>query len=102
MAKWTTELWNNDDGITLLRDGKVAAGVESADVASEIARKLNAFDEMLAALKSVLPFVEDEQECRERSFLPEPDAQDEVYLTNASQAVETIRAAIKNAEDHHG
>lgn len=52
MAKWEVEVWDGADGATLLlRDGSTCAALHSVKEANEIARKLNAFPEILAALK---------------------------------------------------
>jgi len=54
MSKWTVDVWDRSNGATLLNDGGICAAFPSADAAKEIARKLNAFDEMLEALKELV------------------------------------------------
>lgn len=51
MAKWEAVPWEKEDGVSLLFDGRVVAGVEGVVTAHEMARKLNASDAMLVALK---------------------------------------------------
>jgi hypothetical protein len=66
--------------------------------AEELTRVKRERDELLNALKAVLPFVEDERDTRERSYLSEPTKDEETYLTEASSAVECIKSAIAMVE----
>lgn len=51
MDMWEVVPWNNEEGCSLKQDGASVAGVYRNYDATEIARKLNAFDGMLVALK---------------------------------------------------
>ena len=53
---------------------------------------------LVAALNAVLPFAEKELECRESSYAPKPDSDEAVYLTEAQEAVATIRTALALAK----
>jgi hypothetical protein len=53
MAKWEVQVWDDDNGATLLREGSTCAGLHSAEEASEIARKLNAFDDLTAKVEEL-------------------------------------------------
>ena len=52
MAKWT--IYTQDGVRTFVTDGAVTLRVVCREDAQEIARKLNAFDGMLEALKAIL------------------------------------------------
>lgn len=54
--------------------------------------------QLLSALRIALTFAEQEHDCRKASYLPGPTDDDLIYLTEASEAVEAIRAAIDKAE----
>lgn len=47
-----------------------------------------------AALEAVEPFIEEELECRESSFLPEPNPDEVGYIESAKAALDTVRAAL--------
>lgn len=50
--------------------------------------------ELEKVLRYLLPILEDEQRTRENSFLPEPDGEEEGWLEEIGNAVESIRAVL--------
>jgi hypothetical protein len=59
MAKWTVEIWDLMDGASLMCDGIPIAGItpgidgDAGKRANEIARKLNAFDEVEQVIRGI-------------------------------------------------
>lgn len=50
---------------------------------------------LVAALKASLPLLEENQECLERSYMPEPSETEAEMLTAYSEAIEQARAVLK-------
>lgn len=53
--------------------------------------------ELLKALRLALPILEEEQDCLERSYLPQPSPDEERALGSVRDAVRETRAAIAKA-----
>lgn len=50
---------------------------------------------LVAALTAALPLLEENQECLERSYMPEPSETEAEMLTAYSEAIKQARAALK-------
>lgn len=77
------------------RPNSVAAAVQSRAEVIALARRCKELEE---ALKIILPVLENEQECREHSFGPEPHGEEERYLEEINAAVEAARGALLQKE----
>lgn len=61
-------------------------------------RLIHAAPDLLAALRKAEAFIADEFEHRTASFLPDPEPDESVYVSEAAEALDTVRAAIAKAE----
>ena len=104
MSKWGEQAIKDVAGICDLSARDISEIIEeprdwdNGELFAYAVAQREAVLELREALEKALIFVENEQQCREASFLPEPHGEEEGYLTEAQDTVDLIRAALERSK----